>query len=197
MIRRPPRSTPTLTLFPYTTLFRSGLYGVAMGLYGALWGSMGRLWDGYGALWGSMGRLWGSMGPYGAASPPNPAPPAPTRKPRPFPTPQPIPAGLTLLAADPLADGSFRGAELEHLSLLPRLLVGRPPPEVGRAWRAGPEVGGAKREQWAGLAAPHFPPLIHAPTQTNKNIATNAIKGLSIPSRPLAKVRSDRDKKIR
>ena len=23
MIRRPPRSTPTLTLFPYTTLFRS------------------------------------------------------------------------------------------------------------------------------------------------------------------------------
>ena len=31
------------------------------------------------------------------------------------------------------------------------------------------------------------------PTQTNKNLATNAIKGLSIPSRPLAKVRSDRD----
>src|SRR3546814_7678034 len=25
MIRRPPRSTPTYTLFPYTTLFRSGL----------------------------------------------------------------------------------------------------------------------------------------------------------------------------
>ena len=41
---------------------------------------------------------------------------------------------------------------------------------------------------------------IHAsrlvPTQTNKNLATNAIKGLSIPSRPLAKVRSDRDNKI-
>ena len=35
-----------------------------------------------------------------------------------------------------------------------------------------------------------------APTQTNKNLATNAIKGLSIPSRPLAKVRSDRDNKI-
>ena len=34
------------------------------------------------------------------------------------------------------------------------------------------------------------------PTQTNKNLATNAIKGLSIPSRPLAKVRSDRDNKI-
>ena len=27
----------------------------------------------------------------------------------------------------------------------------------------------------------------------NKNLATNAIKGLSIPSRPLARVRSDRD----
>ena len=34
------------------------------------------------------------------------------------------------------------------------------------------------------------------PTQTNKNHATNAVKGLSIPSRPLAKVRSDRDDKI-
>ena len=34
------------------------------------------------------------------------------------------------------------------------------------------------------------------PTQTNKNLATNEIEGLSIPSRPLAKVRSDRDNKI-
>ena len=34
------------------------------------------------------------------------------------------------------------------------------------------------------------------PAQTNKNLATNAIKGLSIPSRTLAKVRSDRDNKI-
>ena len=34
------------------------------------------------------------------------------------------------------------------------------------------------------------------PAQTNKNLATNAIKGLSIPSRPLAKVRSDTDNKI-
>ena len=34
------------------------------------------------------------------------------------------------------------------------------------------------------------------PTQTNKNLATNAIKGLSIPSRSLTKVRSDRDNKI-
>ena len=31
------------------------------------------------------------------------------------------------------------------------------------------------------------------PAQTNKNLATNAIKGLSIPSQPLAKMRSDRD----
>ena len=30
------------------------------------------------------------------------------------------------------------------------------------------------------------------PTQTNKNLATNAINGLSIPSRPLARVRYDR-----
>ena len=35
-----------------------------------------------------------------------------------------------------------------------------------------------------------------APTQTNKNLATTTIKGLSIPSWPLAKVRSDRDNKI-
>ena len=31
------------------------------------------------------------------------------------------------------------------------------------------------------------------PTQTNKKLATNAKKGLSIPSRPLARVRYDRD----
>ena len=34
------------------------------------------------------------------------------------------------------------------------------------------------------------------PAQTIKNLATNAIKGLSIPSQSLAKVRSDRDNKI-
>ena len=34
------------------------------------------------------------------------------------------------------------------------------------------------------------------PAQTIKNLATNAIKGLSIPSRSLTKVRSDRDNKI-
>ena len=38
---------------------------------------------------------------------------------------------------------------------------------------------------------------IDAPAQTIKELATNAIKGLSIPSRPLAKVRSDRDSMIR
>src|SRR3546814_5960788 len=30
MIRRPPRSTRTDTLFPYTTLFRSALYGMSV-----------------------------------------------------------------------------------------------------------------------------------------------------------------------
>ena len=35
------------------------------------------------------------------------------------------------------------------------------------------------------------------PAQTNNNLATNTIKGLSIRSRPLAKVRSNRDNKIR
>ena len=34
------------------------------------------------------------------------------------------------------------------------------------------------------------------PAQTNKNIATNAIKGLSIPSRTLAKMRSGKDNKV-
>src|SRR3954471_16616569 len=34
------------------------------------------------------------------------------------------------------------------------------------------------------------------PAQTIKNLATNTIKGLSIPSRPLAKVRSNKDNKI-
>ena len=41
------------------------------------------------------------------------------------------------------------------------------------------------------------PQKSHAPTQTNKELATNAIKELSIPSRPLAKVRCDRDSMIR
>src|SRR3546814_16540612 len=33
MLRRPPRSTRTDTLFPYTTLFRSSLNGCAVGLF--------------------------------------------------------------------------------------------------------------------------------------------------------------------
>src|SRR3546814_9460068 len=34
MIRRPPRSTRTDTLFPYTTLFRSHLDGIREGIWG-------------------------------------------------------------------------------------------------------------------------------------------------------------------
>src|SRR3546814_7663109 len=40
MIRRPPRSTRTYTLFPYTTLFRSG--GLREGFV-RFWAGMGRL----------------------------------------------------------------------------------------------------------------------------------------------------------
>src|SRR3546814_18314976 len=49
MIRRPPRSTRTDTLFPYTTLFRSGCRSRRPG--GSPWeGSRGPVW------WGSRGR---------------------------------------------------------------------------------------------------------------------------------------------
>src|SRR3546814_2062946 len=42
MIRRPPRSTRTDTLFPYTTLFRStGWILVAVGLIVMIWGAYG------------------------------------------------------------------------------------------------------------------------------------------------------------
>src|SRR3546814_8139957 len=37
MIRRPPRSTRTDTLFPYTTLFRSLLLGIASEIFGKLY----------------------------------------------------------------------------------------------------------------------------------------------------------------
>src|SRR3546814_13899420 len=42
MIRRPPRSTRTDTLFPYTTLFRSSLYGspTVSPVTAALWASL-------------------------------------------------------------------------------------------------------------------------------------------------------------
>ena len=46
MIRRPPRSTQAKTLFPYTTLFRSG-GGAGWGGGGAVWGGGG--WGGGGA----------------------------------------------------------------------------------------------------------------------------------------------------
>src|SRR3546814_1790586 len=36
MLRRPPRSTRTYTLFPYTTLFRSGLWVYSVGLWSAV-----------------------------------------------------------------------------------------------------------------------------------------------------------------
>src|SRR3546814_11047602 len=36
MIRRPPRSTRTDTLFPYTTLFRSGKFGVEIVFWGEI-----------------------------------------------------------------------------------------------------------------------------------------------------------------
>src|SRR3546814_4709054 len=43
MIRRPPRSTRTDTLFPYTTLFRSHDIDAACGLCGAFFGFAGEL----------------------------------------------------------------------------------------------------------------------------------------------------------
>src|SRR3546814_5551883 len=43
MIRRPPRSTRTDTLFPYTTLFRSGISGAAQGIERATADYMGML----------------------------------------------------------------------------------------------------------------------------------------------------------
>src|SRR3546814_17791875 len=46
MIRRPPRSTRTDTLFPYTTLFRSILHSVAKSFAG----SMGGIYDYYAGL---------------------------------------------------------------------------------------------------------------------------------------------------
>src|SRR3546814_11604875 len=45
MMRRPPRSTRTDTLFPYTTLFRSGfkacVYAVALSAFGTAQGAIG------------------------------------------------------------------------------------------------------------------------------------------------------------
>src|SRR3546814_3870767 len=43
MIRRPPISTRSYTLFPYTTLFRSGLLGTALGRAADVEGAHGEL----------------------------------------------------------------------------------------------------------------------------------------------------------
>src|SRR3546814_3423587 len=60
MIRRPPRSTRTDTLFPYTTLFRSGLIlGIAGGLGFAGGGYVADRLGRYGSkysLWGVAAR---------------------------------------------------------------------------------------------------------------------------------------------
>src|SRR3546814_946955 len=48
MIRRPPRSTRTDTLFPYTTLFRSALYGGKIDVgYGDDWHVIDGLYSGF------------------------------------------------------------------------------------------------------------------------------------------------------
>src|SRR3546814_20621813 len=48
MIRRPPRSTRTDTLFPYTTLFRSALYGGKIDVgYGDAWHVIDGLYSGF------------------------------------------------------------------------------------------------------------------------------------------------------
>src|SRR3546814_19951562 len=51
MIRRPPRSTRTDTLFPYTTLFRSGFQGAYIGSPGRIMAGP-KHFAGYGAALG-------------------------------------------------------------------------------------------------------------------------------------------------
>src|SRR3546814_9695695 len=62
MIRRPPRSTRTDTLFPYTTLFRSTITNVEGGtISGVRYGAIlfdGGVVDNDGALIGGGGGLW-------------------------------------------------------------------------------------------------------------------------------------------
>src|SRR3546814_3888320 len=63
MIRRPPRSTRTDTLFPYTTLFRSGLIGLVGGGVGL--GSVNRSSGvvlGRGVTGGLLGAVGGQLG---------------------------------------------------------------------------------------------------------------------------------------
>src|SRR3546814_894950 len=55
MIRRPPRSTRTDTLFPYTTLFRSDFFGIARDRDGYIWVATG---DGLARYDGLAMRVW-------------------------------------------------------------------------------------------------------------------------------------------
>src|SRR3546814_13840685 len=73
MIRRPPRSTRTDTLFPYTTLFRSGdLFGQVLCLVGKLGGALREGLGGHGRQpsFPSLGLsvAGGGAGSWGAAS---------------------------------------------------------------------------------------------------------------------------------
>src|SRR3546814_15319646 len=58
MIRRPPRSTRTDTLFPYTTLFRSHVFGEVNGKKGAWGHSVG----GMGAITAIMAKVCRDLG---------------------------------------------------------------------------------------------------------------------------------------
>src|SRR3546814_12077803 len=59
MIRRPPRSTRTDTLFPYTTLFRSLLPAPSTVLFAQLLGVLGLCWNGARLAWPYDRRLVG------------------------------------------------------------------------------------------------------------------------------------------
>src|SRR3546814_12806610 len=59
MIRRPPRSTRTDTLFPYTTLFRSGRYrDLVQGIYDHDWFMVAADFDSYSAAQRRVDGIW-------------------------------------------------------------------------------------------------------------------------------------------